>query len=759
MQKSLFLITAVVLAGCSTFDPNLKVSVDDLRIEIFGASRGMEYSNANGGFYITETNAEHLETRHGWYIGSQRILDDYLLTVDNRELLKSQVHLTQVYPHQFQRAYPIGVQETVTFLDSLDALVIELNIVKGSTIGLRPLFSARTPSDFVISLHGNSALLSRAEETGTSGQTSTWLGVTVVGADPEIVQITVKNGTLTSPVMVKASVVKGSAVAVLTAARSREELLGRIRFVTENYRDLIRQRKDRLQHILDRTAFRVSDPRLEKAVLWASVSMDGNMARQSGRNSQEVFTLDLLHAMPGGWLVNGNFRAAREVLHFLTQRQNVDPTSPNYGRIPDRIAPTSISFTSAEATPRFIEAFGEYVNYSGDTAFARALFPAVKRAIEGTLKHHVDRYVLLRHGDSETWMNTPGTPRGDRANDIQALWYRQLLISTWLAGIADDEKSFREWFSFAEQVRISFNRSFFEPSSGRMYDHLNSDGTPDVQMRPNQILALELIDDHTTRFYIFKQATESLVYKHGVGTLSQNERSFSPYGERGNPHNGLVWTWLAGPWISATTQFGYTDTAYLVTETMIRQILDSGTIGTVPGCFEAALRTGEEVPRIGGTVSGMTGLAEFLRNVHQDYLGVAVDAVEKKLELAPHLPSSISDAAFNVPIGPNVFRVRYHRSPSEGLIHLSSPAGAPTIDVVATWRLESGIEHNFAYFLNPLTEAEIRIQMDGVYVEDGSGSRKLQMNIIRGFDPDSSLAPISLAIPGSAAQHADAPTP
>jgi hypothetical protein len=78
---------------------------------------------------------------------------------------------------------------------------------------------------------------------------------------------------------------------------------------------------------------------------------------------------------------------------------------------------------------------------------------------------------------------------------------------------------------------------------------------------------------------------------------------------------------------------------------------------------------------------------------------------------------------------------------------LSSPAGAPTIDVVATWRLESGIEHNFAYMLPPLTEAEISIQSDGVYVEDRDGSRKLQMNVIRGFDPDSSVAPISLAIP------------
>lgn len=747
-------MAAVLLAACNTFDPDLKVSVDDLRIEIFGPSRGIECSNANG-LYVTETNAEHRENQHGWHRGSQKILDDYLLTVDNRELLKSQVHLTQVFPHQFQRAYPIGVQETVTFLDSLDAIVIELSVVKGSTIGLRPLFSGKSRSDHEISLHGNSALLSRKDSPAP-----VWLGVTVVGADPTVELTSVDNGTMTSPVMVRASVVNGTAVAILTAGKSKDQLLGQIRFVTENYKELIRRRKDRIQSILDRTAFRASDQRLEKAVHWALISMDGAVTRRNSQGSQEVIALDVLRSMTGGWLINGDFADAKEVLRFLAGHQNADPASPNYGRIPDRISQASISYTSAEATPRFVEALGEYVNYSGDTAFARIMFPVVRRTVDGTLKHRVDRYVLLSHGDSETWMNAPGTPRGNRANEIQALWYRQLLISTWLAGIADDEKSFREWFSYAEQVRISFNRSFLDPVTKQVYDHLNVDESPDTQVRANQIFTLELIDEHPTRFNVFKQATERLVYSHGVGTLSADELGYFPYArENQSPYNGLVWTWLAGPWISAATQFGYADTAYLVTQAMIRQILDRGTIGTIPERFETAPREGENEPRNVGTTSGMTGLAEFMRNVHQDYLGVAVDAVENKLELAPHLPSTVSDAAFNVAIGPHRFRVRYQRSSSEGMIRLSSPAGAPTIDVVATWRLESGIEHNFAYFLNPLTEAEIRIQMDGVYVEDGSGSRKLQMNIIRGFDPDSSLAPISLAIPKSAAGQDSAPTP
>jgi hypothetical protein len=557
------------------------------------------------------------------------------------------------------------------------------------------------------------------------------------------------------PALVQASVLNGAASAIVTAGETEEMALERLRFVTDNHTSLILKRKMRMQETLDRAAFHTSDQRLDQAVNWALICSDTPFSTglETDPRSGEVSIRGVVQSIPGRFLVSGNFAPAKEILQSLSERQDRDPRSPAFGRIPGRIGASQALFTSADVTPRFIEALGEYVNYSGDTEFARSMFPTVKRAIEGTLRNHVDRTILLTHGDAETWMDAvgprgPETPRGNRANDIQALWYRQLLISTWLAGIADDEKSFREWFSYAEQVRISFNRLFVNPTSGRVYDHLGVDGTPNLQIRANQIFTLEVIEDPSVRFGVFKEVTERLVYPHGMGSLFHGERDFHPYGERNkSPHNGLVWMSLTGPWISAATQFGYYDTAYAVTASMIDQILDRGAIGAMGEVFEAAPRKGKSEPLQVTSAGGGVGLAEFLRNVYQDYLGVAVDAVEHKLELAPHLPSSVSDAVFNVSIGAYTFKVRYERSSGEGIMNLSSPAGAPTVDVVTTWRLESGIEHNFAYMLPPLTEAEISIQSDGVYVEDRDGSRKLQMNVIRGFDPDSSLVPLSLANP------------
>ncbi|MEX2115536.1 MAG: amylo-alpha-1,6-glucosidase [Bacteroidota bacterium] len=759
----------VLFIGCSRFDPERRLLVEDLRIDVFGTSRELAFTNKNAGFLYTETNAEHNRGWHGWHVMSRKIMDDYLITIDDRELLKSQVHLTQVYPNRVQRAYPIGVQETVTLLDSIDAIVIELSTIKGSAVGLRPLFSgSQNPADYVTRSHGDVILIARKNhlQRTPSADYPVWIGATVIGADRKVSATSVQGGFRVGPALAQAAIVNGVSVAILAAGDTEEQTLERTRFVATRYGDLIQSRKDRMQHLMDRTALRTTDHRLDMAFHWALLSMDALIMQQRKKGIfaglpwfSNYWGRDSFISLPGATLVQGNFFDAKEILQSFAEWQDVNPASPTFGRIPNLVTPSSISYNTADGTPRFIGALGEYINYSGDTAFARSVYPVVRRAVEGSLKNRIDRNGLLTHGDAETWMDAvgpegPWSPRGNRANDIQALWYQQLLISSWLAGLADDEKSFREWFSYAEQVRISFNRLFLDRSTNRIYDHLNADNTPDGEFRPNQIFALSLIDDPQIRFNAFKEITAELVYPHGVASVSQNDQNFHPYHHHmpyyvqdAAYHNGIVWTWLAGPWISVATQFGYADTAYFVTQNMIHQILDRGAVGTISELLDAAPREGESEPRLSGTFTQAWSLAEFLRNTYQDYLGVAVDAVENKLELAPHLPASVSDAAFNVAVGAHILRVRYHQSPSEGIIRLSSPAGAPTIDVVATWRLESGIEHNFAYMLAPLTEAELTVKSDGVYVEDANGSRRLQMDIIRAFDPDSSLVPISLAVP------------
>ena len=64
--------------------------------------------------------------------------------------------------------------------------------------------------------------------------------------------------------------------------------------------------------------------------------------------------------------------------------------------------------------------------------FIKQIYPAVEIATDASAQLFTDDKGYLTHADADTWMDAkrqskyPCSPRGDRAVDIQALWYQQL---------------------------------------------------------------------------------------------------------------------------------------------------------------------------------------------------------------------------------------------------------------------------------------------------------------------------------------------
>ncbi|MCZ6777093.1 MAG: hypothetical protein O7D34_11640 [Ignavibacteria bacterium] len=163
----------------------------------------------------------------------------------------------------------------------------------------------------------------------------------------------------------------------------------------------------------------------------------------------------------------------------------------------------------------------------------QTFFLTIKRSIEGTLRYHSDSLGFLTHDDAETWMDAvgpdgPWSPRGNRANDIQALWIGQLEAGIWFATRLQDMNSAEKWQEFLSVCRSSFGRMFIPEDKKYIYDHLNEDGTPDTQMRPNQIFTSCLLDD-TTRAQVVRTVVENLTYEHGIASLSQDDDNFHPF--------------------------------------------------------------------------------------------------------------------------------------------------------------------------------------------------------------------------------------
>lgn len=97
--------------------------------------------------------------------------------------------------------------------------------------------------------------------------------------------------------------------------------------------------------------------------------------------------------------------------------------------------------------------------------------------------------------DAKRQSKYPCSPRGNRAVDVQALWYTQLTNASDLARYMNREEDARRWNLAAERLRSNFEQDFVDTVAQSIYDHLNTDGSGDAQFRPNAIYALELVSD------------------------------------------------------------------------------------------------------------------------------------------------------------------------------------------------------------------------------------------------------------------------
>jgi hypothetical protein len=291
----------------------------------------------------------------------------------------------------------------------------------------------------------------------------------------------------------------------------------------------------------------------------------------------------------------------------------------------------------------------------------------IERSISGTLKYHTDKNYFLIHEDAETWMDAvgpdgPWSPRGNRANDIQSLWYQQLISGTEFAKILGKYKLQSKWTKIAEKLKTNFGNKFVSPEQNFIYDHIKFNGTRDKQIRPNQIFCAPLLTDEI-RAKTLKNVITNLTSVHGVLSLYPYDENFHPYHQY-SPyyvkdaayHNGIIWTWLSGPVVSELCNFNKQEMAYQLTDDLVQQILDRGAVGTISELSDAVPWAGEADPRLSGTFSQAWSLAEFIRNVYQDYFGVKLDYDKQRIvKLNPHMPKDLGNVRARIKLGDESF--------------------------------------------------------------------------------------------------------
>ncbi len=633
--------TAILAMGaaiiCSCAQENT-YKTDMLGISVTPSeNREYSYTDKKAGYWYGTTHQEELQWYSGWNMAKKRILADYTISVDGNVLDRSEAKCT-VFPERLERRWNNAL-ETFRMVDNLPIIHIGVQTDAAETsLALDHTLIADTYKadgyEFFIPAEAPDKRIMLAED-GAKGFVLTY------GSEEEC------------RVLLSEFLANGEA--------------------------LMHARKDRINSLVtEYNPVKSNLPELDKALDWITITMDELITEQQGNGIyaglpwfNEYWGRDMFISMPGACLVTGQFEVAKQILKDFVQLQDTDPASETYGRIPNRANLEGILYNTTDGTPRLVIQALELAEYSGDTEFLRELYPAIKLSINASIANYTDLHGYLTHADADTWMDVkrngiPGSPRGNRANDIQALWYKQLVAGSKIAAMMDDTGSAEGWSGIAQIMASYFEKEFCDKENTLIYDHLNADGTPDLQMRPNQLYCFELISDSDFKQKVTRRVWEELVYPWGVASLAQWDPQFHPQHENWHYyhkddayHNGTIWLWNNGEAMQRMIEYGQKEEAWKLFKNMNRQALHEGAVGSLSENADAHPREGQNWVNRSGTFLQAWSNAEHLRVWYQYFLGIRPDMLNGRIIIDPQLPAEVTSLETSVKIGGGTLHYKY----------------------------------------------------------------------------------------------------
>jgi predicted glycogen debranching enzyme len=274
---------------------------------------------------------------------------------------------------------------------------------------------------------------------------------------------------------------------------------------------------------------------------------------------------DTMISLPGLTLATGRFEIAREILTTFAKHIR-------YGLVPNRFPDEGETpcYNSVDAALWYVLAVDSYIKLSGDSDILKEVWGPLMAIVggfrQGTLNDiFMDEDGLISAGSPGsqlTWMDAKVgdwvvTPRHGKAVEINAMWYNSLLA---MAGFAERLGADTSMYSqLAALVKCEFESQFWNEENGCLYDVLRP-GYADAAIRPNQVFALSLQGELLSaekRESVLKVVEEKLLTPYGLRSLAPGDQFYRWRYEGGvierdgAYHQGTVWAWLMGPFISA----------------------------------------------------------------------------------------------------------------------------------------------------------------------------------------------------------------
>lgn len=353
---------------------------------------------------------------------------------------------------------------------------------------------------------------------------------------------------------------------------------------------------------------------------------------------------DTMISLPGLTLSTGRPEDARSIV--LEFSRHVDR-----GMLPNRFpdAGETPEYNTVDATLWYFEAVRQYVEHTGDREFVtRELYPVLADIMRwhfhGT-RHgiHAEADGLLASGAPGvqlTWMDAKigdwvVTPRHGKPVEIQALWHNALMFMAEAAQWNGDAATSERYALLGTLARASFVQQFWNEKDECLYDVVNGN-VRDASIRPNQILAVSLsypmLPPEKARAVV-ELVERELLTPYGLRTLARSDPQYKP-SYSGDPfsrdscyHQGTVWPWLIGPFISAylKVQGRTADAATQAAQWLApleAHLSDIG-LGQISEVF-----SGDPPHAPAGCIAQAWSVAEVLR-VRQEILAIQAASVER----------------------------------------------------------------------------------------------------------------------------------
>jgi predicted glycogen debranching enzyme len=346
---------------------------------------------------------------------------------------------------------------------------------------------------------------------------------------------------------------------------------------------------------------------------------------------------DTMISLPGLTLLTGREQDARDILQAFARaldRGMLPNRFPEHGETPE--------YNTVDAALWMFHAIHEFLRYTLDYDFVRAeLYTPLQDVIawheRGTRYGiRLDSDGLIAAGEPGvqlTWMDAKVgdwvvTPRQGKPVEIQALWYNALRVMEHLAATFGEPAAARRYATLSGRARDSFLEVFWNEANGCLHDVITQAG-PDPSVRPNQIFAVSLphallSGDQALR--VVDVVEWELLTPYGLRTLSPRDPKYrgrysgDPLSRDGAYHQGTVWPWLLGPFLTAYVRVhGATAESRRRADRFLdplRDHLRQAGLGQISEVFD-----GDAPHHPGGCIAQAWSVGEILRTYMEDARG------------------------------------------------------------------------------------------------------------------------------------------